>query len=269
MSYQVARKRVVTNDVLMGSVSSLTIPDTGWQYHSNGSQVFKYVFATWKSQVDTSFPPLITDTGSINAAYWYLPIGGNGPSPHLVRCYAMFLGDDTTDALFNQDNPIDSVNGAAWTGGRDVSTASGAVSIIAENSLSSESFDRWIKLWGNVSITGSTLSAPDQADGAAVAVYAPDMGRIYPEFDLGEVFEFVEKVVHVDDFIADYLDEHRHLIKALTAGDPRLDIQIEKAIGELGPLDPAAIQRKLLEMRADMQRMEAMEKMLGTFGKGG
>lgn len=268
MPYQVTRREIISNDLLMPEVTSSTIPDAGWQYHFDGVSQYAYIFATWKSELDDNFPPVITGGGTIKAIYWYLLQGGGPgiPKPQ-VTCYAMFLGDEATDAFFNQENPIDDVNGQEWTGGRTVSTANGAVTITPETSVSGDAFDRWLKVWGNFTISGSTLTAPDQGYGAAIAVYVPqDIKR--PKFPYEDVLAFVDQVVLKEDLVADYLDEYRHIVQAYTDRDPRTEVQVEKAIAEIEARDPEAIQQRLLEVRADMHRLEAMEKILGTLARG-
>lgn len=264
MPFQVTRMEVISNNILMPEVTSNTIPDSGWQYHYNGTDQSIYVFATWKSEIDENFPPLITGTGTFKTIYWYMKIGKGGLAQPIIHCYAMFLGDEATNALFNQENPVDDVNGSEWTGGRDVSTANGPVTITPENTLNGENFDRWIKLWGNFQINGSTIMAPDQSYGAAIAVYAPEK-MIIPEFKPEDVFKFVQQIVKPQDLVADFLDEYRPIVQALTDGDPRTQVQVKEAMAKLNIREPEALQKRLLEIRSDIHQLAAMEKVLKTF----
>jgi hypothetical protein len=134
--------------------------------------------------------------------------------------------------------------------------------ISPELSLNSQNFQRWIKLWGDCQPNGQDLMAPDHAaGGAAVAVYSPATG---PRLRFNLVKEFVERIVNPRDLVADYLDEYRHIVDALTERDMKTESMVKQAISEIEGLEPEAIQKRLLEVRSDRHRLGALEDILRT-----
>ena len=262
MSYKITRREVVSNTVLMAEVTSDVVPEAGWQYHSDGTHTFKYSFATWSSHVSTDFPPGLPSSGDVRSIYWYLPIG-NGGVCHDVTAYAMFLGSDTEDAFFNNLNPIEKVNGAAWAGGRTVSTAQGAVTIDPKDHLPASSgatfdFQQWIVLWGSPTAAGTKLETADQGCGSAAAVYGPKgvfrPGRI-------ELREMREGIVNKKDLIADFLDERTRRILEQIA-ESGTEQQAAEAMPALAEADRTKVQRQLLELRAEARRLRAFQEIL-------
>ena len=267
MPYKVTRRLVVSNDVLMPEVTSDTIPEAGWQYHDDGVYEYEYAFTTWRTKFDTHFPPLITETGTIKTTYWYRIIGGpgDGPTSCIVTCCAMFLGDATEDAFFNTNNPIDKVNGAAWTGDRSVSTENGPLDIVARAVLTKGSteqeFKQWIPLYGNCTALGDHLTVGDHVAGTAVAVYGAREG-VGSGIHLHDLESAIRQVVDKKDLVADFLDEaRRYVIEAIASGEPKTASMLAEAVREVKE-QPTAVATRLVEVRTEMRRLEAVEKIL-------
>jgi len=265
MPYFVSRRHVVNNDLLMAEITSNTIPELGWEYHYDGQDTYVYRFATWESSISTDFPPALPSSGSIKSIYWYLKTGGSGPGSDIVTCFAMFLGDSSQDAFFNQDNPISTVNSQQWSGTRQVSTADGAIDVTPKSQLNNQYFKQWIPLWGACQAQGSHLLAPDNADGAAVAVYGPP--EELPPFEVPELVEAVRGIIDKIDTVADFLDErYRKIIDVITSGDAEVQDRMAEALKEV-KVDPIEVRKKLLGVRADIRYLTAMEEILNTLVK--
>lgn len=267
MPYQVTRREVVTNAVLMPEVTSNTIPSGGWQYHADGQKTYVYRFATWASNLDTAFPPNITGGGTIRGTYWYLETGGDGPPQYAITAYAMFLGTATEDAIFNNDNPIEKVNGVAYGGDRTVGTLNGAIHVDPKTTLQhagvTQYFQEWVVLWGNAVPNGSVLDGPDHGYGAAVAIYGP---KPVKPFKPGDLTVIVEQILTKRDLIADFLDERRRQMLE----DFVQDMQARSTIAEATAgyvADRDTVQRKLVQVRAEMNRLAAIAEILDTIAR--
>ena len=74
-------------------------------------------------------------------------------------------------------------------------------------------------------------------------------------------------IIVKEKLVADYLDEHRILVDAIISGDPRVEVEVKNSIAEMKTRDPEAVHKRLLEVRADMHRLAAVEKILDTLSK--
>ena len=263
MNCYVKARRVISNDLLLEEALYSHVPTVGFEYMSDGTNTFKYLFATWGTHIDESFPANITG-GTVHVTYWYLQLGG-GPGSYVAHARSLFLGDDVTEAMFNtSENPIASVNGQSWTGGLDVSTGAEAADIVAANSLNSQSFERWIKIWGACQLSGMHYHAAHQTDSMAAAVYAVN-SAVVPKLEFDDLVAVVQGFIRPEDLVADFLDERlRGILDKVTKYQQAVDLEgnLYKELAKIDQFSQKDIQRALLQAQREKVRIDAVERIL-------
>ncbi len=265
MIVYVTGKQIITNQIIAERSQYDHVPSIGWQYRSQGpNNNYQYMFATWNGIIDTSFPPN-PQGGTIEMTYWYVAIGGNGPVPEQADVTALLLGGEGDNGAFDATaNPIDSVNGAVWSGGTSVSTTNGSVDIVSKTTLQSQKFSCWMILWGNGQAQDEHYSVEKKAYCIAMAVYA----AAKPIKPLGPIEDVKRRIIDKRYLYADFLDENlgKFLdeVSRYAATSPD---RLSKLLEDVEGISPKIVKDMLLDVKVACSRLDAIQTILNVLSK--